>query len=94
MQPARALLHPALMERLLKLGQRGDFGRPVMLCMGSRLTVAAPKVDSRALFEPPGFTRPAASRETLLRLRGDIEASLGLADALVDLDHRFGAAAR
>lgn len=91
---ARALLHPALMERLLRLGQRGDFGRPVMLCMGSRLTVAAPKVDSRALFEPPGFTKPAANRETLLRLRGDIEASLGLADALVDLDHRFGAAAR
>lgn len=91
---ARALLHPALIERLLKLGQRGDFGRPVMLCAGSRLTVAAPKADGRALFEPPGFTKPAANRETLLRLRGDIEATLGLADALVDLDHRFGAVAR
>lgn len=88
---ARALLHPALMEKLLKLGERGDFGRPVLLCSGSRLTVAAPKTDGRALFQPPPFTKPAANRETLLRLRGDIEAVLELADALVDLDHRFGA---
>lgn len=91
---ARALLHPALMERLLQLGRRGDFGQPVLLCTGSRLTVATPKAMDRALFEPPGFTKPAANRETLLRLRGDIEAALGLADALVDLDHRFGATAR
>jgi len=91
---ARALLHPALMEKLLRLGERGDFGRLVLLCTGSRLTVATPKAFGRELFQPPAFTKPAASRETLLRLRGDIEAALGLADALVDLDHRFGAAAR
>ena len=66
----------------------------MLLCTGSRLTVATPKAMNRALFEPPGFTKPAANRETLLRLRGDIEAALGLADALVDLDHRFGATAR
>ena len=90
---ARALLHPALMERLLALGRRNDFGRPILLCAGSRLTVAAPKAVGRALFEAPSFTKPAASRETLLRLRGDIEAVLRLADALVDLDHRFGAVA-
>lgn len=91
---ARALLHPALMEKLLQLGRRSDFGRPALLCTGSRLTVATPKAIGRALFEPPSFTKAAANRETLLRLRGDIETALGLADALVDLDHRFGAAVR
>ncbi|RYG34837.1 MAG: DUF3137 domain-containing protein, partial [Burkholderiales bacterium] len=73
-EAARALLSPALTDRLLKLGERGDFGRPTLLCSGSRLTVAAPKVEGRPLFEPPSFTKPDDNRETLLKLRGDIEA--------------------
>lgn len=83
-EAARALLNPALTERLLKLGERGDFGRPTLLCSGSRLTVAAPKAEGRPLFEPPSFTKPDDNRETLLKLRGDIEAVLRLADGLVE----------
>lgn len=83
-EAARALLNPALTERLLKLGERGDFGRPILLCSGSRVTVAAPKAEGRPLFEPPSFTKPDDNRETLLKLRGDIEAVLRLADGLVE----------
>ncbi len=83
-EAARALLNPELTERLLKLGERGDFGRPTLLCNGSRVTVAAPKAEGRPLFEPPSFTKPEDNRETLLKLRGDIEAVLRLADGLVE----------
>jgi len=82
-EAARALLNPELTERLLKLGERGDFGPPTLLCSGSRLTVAAPKLEGRPLFEPPSFTKPEDNRDTLLKLRGDIEAVLRLADGLV-----------
>ena len=90
---ARALLHPALMEKMLKLGRLRDFGAPVMLASGARLTIAAPKTATRSLFAAPGFTRPASSREALVQLREDIATVLSVADAVVDLDHRFGAQA-
>jgi hypothetical protein len=91
---ARALLHPALMEKLLKLGRLRNFGAPVMLASGSHLTIAAPKTEARSLFASPSFTRPADSRETLVQLREDIASVLAVADAVVDLDYRFGAAAQ
>lgn len=80
---ARALFNPELTKRLMKLGDRGDFGRPTLLCSGSRVMVAAPKAEGRPLFEPPSFTKPQDNRDTLLKLRGDIEAVLRLADGLV-----------
>ena len=86
---ARALLHPAFMEKLLALGERPDFGRPQALCVGRRLTFAMPKRIARNLFEPPGFQKPAASREALVKLKADIEAVIAAADAVIDLDHRF-----
>jgi hypothetical protein len=91
---ARALLNPAFMERLLALGERPDFGRPLALCSGRRLTFAMPKRLGRNLFEPPSFQKPAASREALVQLRNDIAAVLSAADAVIDLDHRFEVRAR
>ena len=49
----------------------------------AKITVAAPKIEGRPLFEPPSFTKPEDNRDTLLKLRGDIEAVLRLADGLV-----------
>jgi hypothetical protein len=83
---ARALLHPAFMERMLALGQRPDFGRPLALAVGNQLTIALPKTSGRNLFETPSFQRPAASREALMRLRDDIQALLAAADAVIALD--------
>jgi hypothetical protein len=91
---ARALLHPAFMEKLLALGELADFGRPFVLCSGRMLQIAMPKRMGRQLFEPPSFRKPAASRETLVQLRKDIEAVLAAADAVIDLDHRFETMAR
>ena len=86
---ARALLHPAFMEKLLALGERPDFGRPLALCVGRRLTFALPKRIARDLFEPPSFRQPAASRDALVTLKADIDAVIAAADAVIDLDHRF-----
>jgi hypothetical protein len=82
------------MEKLLALGELADFGRPFALCSGRMLQIAMPKRMGRQLFEPPSFRKPAASRETLVQLRKDIEAVLAAADAVIDLDHRFETMAR
>ena len=91
---ARALLHPAFMERMLALGGLPDFERPFVLCSGRLLQIAMPKRVTKNLFEAPSFRKPAASRESLVQLRKDIAAVLAAADAVIDLDHRFEIQAR
>lgn len=83
---ARALLNPAFMERLLKLGERPGYMRPLALAVDNRLTMALPKANGRNLFEPPSFNKPAASREVLVQLRDDIQAVLDVTDAVIALD--------
>ncbi len=90
---ARALLNPAFMERLLKLGQLPGFGLPLVLCSGRVFQIAMPN-SGLNLFEPPGFRKPAATHEALVQLRKDIAAVLAAADAVIDLDHRFEIAQR
>jgi len=90
---ARALLNPAFMERLMKLGQLPGFGLPLVLCAGREFHIAMPRTGSD-LFEPPGFRKPAATHEALVALRKDIAAVLAAADAVIDLDHRFEIAQR
>jgi hypothetical protein len=82
---ARALLTPAFMERLLALARHGGFGRPVAITDDNRLTMAIPRQGS-PLFEPPGYSQPAASREKLVQLYDDIAAVLGVADTVIALD--------
>ncbi len=91
---ARALLHPAFMDKMLALGGLPDFDRPMVLCGGRLLQIAMPKRVGRNLFETPSFRKPAASRESLVQLRRDIAAVLAAADAVIDLDHRFEIEAR
>jgi hypothetical protein len=86
---SRALLHPAFMEKLLALGDLADFERPQMLCDGKVMQIAMPKRGNKNLFEPPSFSKPAATRERLVELQNDIVSVLDVADALIDLDHRF-----
>jgi hypothetical protein len=83
---ARALLTPAFMERFLALGGRSGFMAPLALAQDNRLTIALPKAGGGNLFEPPNYRQPAASREALLKLYGDIQAVLSAADAVIDLD--------
>lgn len=86
---SRALLHPAFMEKLLALGALQDFERPQVLCAGRVLQIAMPKRTGANLFEPPSFTKPAATREQLVQLQKDIAGVLAAVDAVIDLDHRF-----
>jgi hypothetical protein len=83
---ARALLTPAFMERLLALPGQGGFGRPVAITDDNRLTIAMPR-HAGALFEPPSYTQPAASRARLVQLHDDIAAVLAVADTVIQLDH-------
>lgn len=86
---SRALLNPAFMERLLALGALTDFDRPQVLCDGRVLQIAMPKRIGKNLFEPPSFSKPAATRAALVQLKTDIACVLKAADAVIDLDHRF-----
>ena len=83
---ARALLTPAFMERLLTLGERAGFMRPLALAQDNRLTIALPKKEGANLFEPPSYRAPAKIQGALLKLHGDIAAVLRAADAVIDLD--------
>jgi hypothetical protein len=86
---SRALLNPAFMERLLALGALTGFDRPQVLCDGRVLQIAMPKKRNKNLFEPPSFSRPAATRAALVQLKNDIACVLKAADEVIDLDHRF-----
>jgi len=83
---ARALLTPAFMDRLLALASRSGFGRPVAITDDNQLTMAMPR-HTGALFEPPSYSQPAASRERLVALYDDIAAVLAVADTIIDLDY-------
>jgi hypothetical protein len=83
---ARYLLNPAFMERLLALGA-GTGDRPLVLAENSKLTIALPRPGGRSLFAVPSFTRPAASRDSLVKLDADIRALLEAADAVIALDN-------
>ena len=65
-----------------------------MLCDGRVLQIAMPKRMAKNLFEPPSFSKPAATRATLAQLKTDIACVLKAADAVIDLDHRFEAMAQ
>ncbi len=82
---ARALLTPAFMERLLALGARNMFGRPMLIADDNRLLLAIPRMGR--LFEPPSYLKPAASRAALVAMNDDIAAVLGVADEVIALDY-------
>ena len=84
---ARALLTPAFMERFRKLAESGRFGPPIALAQDARLLLAQPKGSVGNLFEPPSYRQPAAGRDALSALSGDIEHVLAVADAVIDLDY-------
>jgi hypothetical protein len=84
---ARALLTPALMERLLALsGSAANVdGRPLAVARDNRLTLVIPRY-GRDHFRAPGFRKAADSRDSLIALYEQIAAVLAVADAVIDLD--------
>jgi Protein of unknown function (DUF3137) len=84
---ARALLTPALMERLIALsGPAANIdGRPLVVARDNRLTLVIPRY-GRDHFLAPGFRKAAASRASLIALYDQIAGVLAVADAVIDLD--------
>lgn len=83
---ARALLTPAFMTRFVDFARSGRFGAPLVLAQDNRVTFALSRAGGD-LFEPPSWWRPAAGREAIRQMSGDIESVLAAADAVIDLDH-------
>jgi len=84
---ARALLTPALMERLLALsGPAANIdGRPLVVARDNRLTLIIPRY-GRDHFLAPGFRKAADSRASLIALYDQIAGVLAVADAVIGLD--------
>lgn len=85
----RALLNPAFMEKLLQLGRNPRFGVPLVLATDDKLMLLLPNRSGGRLFAAPQYSKPAASRDTLLALRRDLAMMLSAADAAIGLDRRF-----
>ncbi len=90
---SRALLTPAFMERFIALAGHPGFGRSLALAQDNRLTIATPKAGAGNLLEPPGYDKPADSATALAKLHDDLQALLGVADAVIDLDQSSRAVA-
>ena len=88
---ARALLTPALMERLLAFsGPAANIdGRPMVMARDNRLTLVVPRY-GRDHFLAPGFRNSAASRASLIALYEQLAGVLTVADAVIDLDQDAG----
>jgi hypothetical protein len=91
---ARALLTPALMERLIALsGSAANIdGRPLVVARDSRLTLVIPRY-GRDHFLAPGFRKAAASRDAVIGLYDHIARVLAVADAVINLDQAARSAA-
>ena len=84
---ARALLTPAIMERIMELESHARRDPPRLLAEPGRLWVSIPKDEKENLFEPPSLSQPVDSGgEMLVELSRDIGSVLQFVDAVLDLD--------
>ena len=82
---ARALLTPAVMERLMELDRHTEGDPPRLLAEHGTLRMALSKHKKENLFEPPSIADPAHGGDMLLQLSGDIGSVLKLIDAVLEL---------
>lgn len=82
---ARALLTPAVMERLMELAIYSEGDPPRMLVEYGRMSVSIAKEKKANLFEPPSISSPAVGEQVLMQLSDDIGGALKLVDAVVEV---------
>jgi hypothetical protein len=82
---ARALLTPAVMERLMVLDRQTEGDPPRLLAEHGTLRMALSKGKGEDLFEPPGIADPAHGGQGLVQLSSEISSVLKLVDAVLDL---------
>ncbi|BCB19394.1 DUF3137 domain-containing protein [Bosea sp. ANAM02] len=80
----RAVLTPAVMERLLVMADGQSFLPPLFLIGGDRMVFALPAIVPGALFEPPGLETHVAAQQ-LASLEADFARVFALADAMIDM---------
>jgi hypothetical protein len=80
----RAVLTPAVMERLLVMADGQSFLPPLFLISGDRMVFALPAIVPGALFEPPGLETHVAAQQ-LASLEADFARVFALADAMIDM---------
>ena len=82
---ARALLTPAVMQRLMELDRHTQGDPPRLLAENGVLRVALSKGKSEDLFEPPSIANPVGGSDMLLELSRDIGSVLEIVDAVLEL---------
>jgi hypothetical protein len=82
---ARALLTPAVMQRMLDLERHTQDDPPRLLAEDGTLRVALPKGKADDLFEPPSIANPVGGSDMLLELSHDIGSVLEIIDAMLKL---------
>ena len=89
---ARALLTPAVMERVMELESHASGAPPRLLAEPGRLWVSIPKDDSENQFEPPSLSQPVSmgGEQQLSELSRDLGSVLRLVDAVLELDPLHG----
>ena len=85
---ARALLTPAVMERLMELARHTEGDPPRLLAEYGGLRVSISKDKKENLFEPPSIANPVHGSDMLLELSSDIGSVLKLVDAVLDMTPR------
>ncbi|MGX1742595.1 DUF3137 domain-containing protein [Bosea sp. NPDC055353] len=80
----RAVLTPAVMERLLVMADGKSFLPPLFLVSGDRMVFALPTIIPGALFEPPGLETRVAAQQ-LASLEADFARVFALVDAMIDM---------
>ncbi|KRE04790.1 hypothetical protein ASE61_07715 [Bosea sp. Root670] len=80
----RAVLTPAVMERLLVMADGQSFLPPLFLVSGDRMVFALPTIIPGALFEPPGLETHVAAQQ-LASLEADFARVFALVDAMIDM---------
>lgn len=80
----RAVLTPAVMERLLVMADGHAFLPPRFLLDGDRMVFALPTITPGSLFEPPGLETHVAAQQ-LASLEADLATVFNLADAMIDM---------
>lgn len=79
---ARAVLTPAVMERLLSMADGGDFFPPSCLVERDSITFAVAQTGTRLLFEPPSLQAHDAATQ-LHYLEGELALVFRLVDAMI-----------
>lgn len=82
---ARALLTPAVMQRLMELERHTEGDPPRLLAENGVLRVALSKGKAQNLFEPPSIANPVGGSDMLTELSSDIGSVLEIVDAVLDL---------